>query len=462
MELSPRSSSICTRLRNPGGTRQEVRRPCLALLAVLLAGSAMQTLAASDVREEIDTAYPQAEALYLDLHRHPELSLHEQQTAARLAAGLRKLGYQVATGVGGTGVVGVLKNGTGKVVLLRTELDALPVEERTGLPYASTVRTKDDNGAEVSVMHACGHDIHMASWYETALLMAGARDRWSGTLVLIGQPAEEMGDGARAMLKDGLFTRFPHPDYALAIHDDARFPAGLIGYHAGPIMSNVDTINVTIFGVGGHGARPEATIDPIVIASRTVLALQTIVSREISPFDPAVLTVGSIHGGTKSNIIPAEVKLELTVRSLTDAVRDHLVSGIERIAKAEAAAAGAPRAPQIDNIDRGYALVNDPDLTKRVATALLRDLGQQQVQDLPPEMVSEDFSEYARAGVPTLMLRIGAVERSRYEAATKSGQALPSLHSPLFAPDREPTIKAAVAAEVTALRELMPPSSAAH
>jgi len=427
--------------------------PILGLAGLLLLAGRGQ---AQSVAAEVDAIYSQSETLYIDLHRHPELSLHEQQTAAKLAAGLRGLGYAVTSGVGRTGVVGILKNGDGPVVMLRTELDALPVEEKTGLPYASTVRTKDDNGVDVGVMHACGHDIHMASWMGTARIMASARTRWRGTLMLIGQPAEEDGDGAKAMLADGLFTRFPRPDYAVAVHDDARDPAGLIGYHAGPLLANVNSVKITIFGRGGHGARPESTVDPIVIAARTVLALQTIVSRETSPFDPAVITVGSIHGGTRPNIIPGEVNLELTVRSLSEEVRQHLLSAIERIAKAEAAAAGAPREPLVEVSEGGYALVNDPATTQRVAAALVRELGPQQVRDTPPEMVSEDFSEFQRAGVPTLMLRVGAVERSKYDAAMKTGAALPSLHSALFIPDREPTIKAAVAAEVIMLRELMP------
>jgi amidohydrolase len=426
-------------------------------MAFLLLVGARQALSAGAVSAEVDAVYPQSETLYLDLHRHPELSGHERQTAATLAVALRALGYGVTTGVGGTGVVGVLKNGDGPAVMLRTELDALPVEEKTGLPYASTVRTKDDNGADVGVMHACGHDIHMASWVGTARIMASARSSWRGTLILIGQPAEEAGDGANAMLADGLFTRFPRPDYALAVHDDARYPAGIIGFHSGPIMSHVDSLKITIFGRSGHGARPESTVDPIVIAARTVVALQTIVSREISPFDPAVITVGSIHGGTRPNIIPADVTLEVSVRALSDGVRTHLLKSIDRITKAEAAAAGAPREPLIEISEGGYALVNDPALTQRVAGALLRELGAGQVMDTPPEMVSENFSDYQHAGVPTLMLRIGAVEQATYDAAQKSGDSLPSLHSALFAPDRGPTIKAAVEAEVVALRELMPP-----
>lgn len=434
-------------------------RNCLLALASLMFAVVGQAQTTPRVMDEVNAVYPKVEPLYLDIHRHPELSFHEQQTAMKLAAGLRELGYEVSTGVGRTGVVGVLKNGSGPTVMLRTEMDALPVEEKTGLPYASTVRTKDDNGADVGVAHACGHDAHMAAWMATARIMASARNRWRGTLVLIGQPAEEAVGGAKGMLADGLFTRFPRPDYALAVHDDARYPAGIIGYHAGPLLANVDSVSITIYGKGGHGARPESTVDPIVIAARTVLSLQTIVSRENSPFDPAVVTVGSIHGGTRPNIIPPEVKLELSVRSFTEPVRQHLLNAIDRIAKAEAAAAGAPREPLIVRDDPAFALVNDPDMTKRAAAALTRELGPQQLRDLPPEMASEDFSEFQRAGVPTLMLRVGAVNPAKYAAAQKSGEDLPSLHSPLFAPDREPTIKAAVAAEVVTLRELMPAST---
>jgi amidohydrolase len=428
----------------------------LHIVAVLLAiNGANASAQAQNIRAEVDAAYPQAETLYLHLHQHPELSGHEQQTAATLAAGLRELGFDVTTGVGRTGIVGVLKNGNGPVVLLRTELDALPVQEQTNLPYASTVKTKDDNGVEVSVMHACGHDVHMSAWMATARIMANTRNRWAGTLVLIGQPAEEIVSGAAWMISDGLLTRFPRPDYALAVHDDARFPAGIIGYHAGPILSNSDSMRITIYGLGGHGARPETTVDPVVIAARTVLTLQTIVSREVSPLDSAVVTVGAMHAGTKANIIPAEARLDLSVRSLTDSVRDKLLRSIERIAKAEAAAAGAPREPLVERMDGTSALVNDPALTRRVADALLRDLGSETVKDVPPEMASEDLSQIQRAGVPTLMLRIGAVEQSTYDAAAKSAAPLPSLHSPLFAPDREKTIKASIAAEVLSLRELM-------
>jgi amidohydrolase len=429
----------------------------LAAIVARPAGPQAPQGAEAGVRGEAAAVYPQVEPLYQDLHQHPELSLHEQRTATTLADGLRDLGFDVTTGVGGTGIVGVLRNGPGPTVLVRTELDALPVTEDTGLPYASTVRTTTDAGVDVGVMHACGHDVHMAAWMGTARVMSTARGRWSGTLVLAGQPAEEVVRGAKAMIADGLLTRFPRPDYALAVHDDPRLPAGVVGYHAGPILTNMDGLDITVFGRGGHGAHPEATVDPIVLASRLVLGLQTIVSREISPFEAAVITVGSIHGGTKNNIIPDEVRLQLTVRSFTPEVREHLLSAIARQAKAEAAAAGAPREPRIDHVEGTTALVNDPDLTARVARALARELGRD-VADAPPEMASEDFSEFAAAGIPTLMLRVGATAPARLERAAASGDPVPSLHSAHFAPVPGPTITSAIAAELVALRTLMPPA----
>jgi hippurate hydrolase len=340
--------------------------------------------------------------------------------------------------------------------MLRTELDALPVQENTGLAFASTVRVKDPTGVDVPVMHACGHDLHMASWVSTARIMANSRSTWKGTLVMIGQPAEETGAGAKAMVDDGLFTKFPKPDYALAIHDDARRPAGEIAFHAGPALSNADALTIRIFGRGGHGARPETTIDPVVIAARTVLALQTIVSREMSPFNPTVITVGSIHGGTKNNVIPDEVVLQLTVRSFTTPVREQLLASIERVVKAEAAAAGATKVPTIERIPTADALVNDSALTRRVSAALVRAMGGSNAVAGEAEMVSEDFSVFQLAGIPSLQLRVGAVAPAKFAAAMKSGETLPSLHSSGFAPDLEPTMKAAIMAEVISLRELMP------
>jgi len=431
----------------------------LTSAAVLLAVAVATPLHAQrtgGVGAEVDAVYAKGEALYVDLHKAPELSFHETATATRIAAELRSLGFDVTTGVGGTGVVAVLKNGAGPTVLLRTELDALPVTEATGLSFASTVHTKDDNGADVGVMHACGHDLHMAAVVSTARIMAGDRTRWRGTLVVIGQPAEERTSGARAMIADGLLTRFPRPDFVIAVHDDPRYPSGTIGYHAGPILSNSDAITIRIFGRGGHGARPETTVDPVVIAARTVLTLQTIVSREISPFDQAVITVGAIHGGTKRNIIPDEVRLDLTVRSFTDPVRQHLRSAIERVAKAEAAAAAAPKEPSIELSEPTYALVNDTALTTRISSMLVRELGSTRVRDFPAEGASEDFSEFQRAGIPTLMLKIGATEPAMYEKAMREGTTVPSLHSASFKPDLAPTLKAAITAELLTLRELMP------
>jgi amidohydrolase len=422
----------------------------------LLVGAPLYAQAGATLSAEVQSVYAGAEALYFHLHQHPELSFHETETAARIAAELRALGYDVTTGVGRVGVVAVLKNGAGPTVMLRTELDALPIVESNGLAYASTVRTKDDAGTEVGVMHACGHDLHMAALVASARIMAGSRGRWRGTLVLIGQPAEETLGGAKAMIGDGLLTRFPRPDYVIAVHDDPRYPSGSVGYHAGPILSNSDALTIRMFGRGGHGARPETTIDPIVLAARTVLALQSVVSREVSPFESAVVTVGSIHGGTKHNIIPDDVTLQLTVRSFTQPMRERLLSAIDRIVKGEAAVAGATRAPSIERVQTTNALVNDSALTRRIAGALVRGLGAERVLDNAPEMASEDLSEFPIAGVPTLMMKVGASSPAAVEAASKGGPPLPSLHNSKFLPDREATLKTAIAAEVLALRELMP------
>jgi amidohydrolase len=398
---------------------------------------------------------PDLVALYVDLHRNPELSLHEEGTAAKLAERLRRLGFEVTTRVGGTGVVGVLRNGAGPTVALRTELDALPVEEKTGLPYASAVKAKNDAGVEVPVMHACGHDVHMTVWVGTAARMAAARGSWHGTLVLVAQPAEEVVKGAKAMLADGLFSRFPKPDYMVALHDSPMLPAGKVGYRPGYALASADSVDVTIFGKGGHGARPETTIDPVVIAARTVLALQTIVSRETDPQQPAVVTVGSIHGGTKHNIIPDEVKLQLTVRAFSREVRRHVLDAIGRIARAEAAAAGASREPEVRVAESTPATFNDPKLTARVAAALRRRIGDDNVIETPPQMGSEDFSEYGLAGVPAVQLALGAADPEALAKAHAAGVELPSLHSSLFAPDRDPTLRTGVAAEEAMLLDLL-------
>jgi hippurate hydrolase len=438
-----------------------MRYPAVVLFGLLaFAGSgASQTAWTTPTSAEVDAVYPDIETLYIDLHRSPELAFQEVQTAAKLAARVRALGYEVTTGVGRTGIVAVMKNGPGSTVMLRTELDALPVEEKTGLPFASQVVVKNSNGQSTPVMHACGHDIHMAAWAGTARLMAEHKDRWHGTLVMVGQPAEEGGGGAAAMLKDGLFTRFPLPDFALSLHDDDTMPAGTIGYHPGPFRSMSDAVTIIVHGRGGHAAMPMNTVDPVVLASRIVLALQTIVSRENNPTDPVVITVGSIHGGTQANIIPDEVRLQLSVRTYTLEVRRKTLAAIRRIARGEAISAGAFREPEIITSDDSAVslttVYNDPALTARLAAALKTALGDKSVVEMPAKMTSEDFAEYWNTGkVPSALLHIGAVNASRFAEIQKTGIPGPAPHSPEWAPDREPTLKGAIRAEVTELLEL--------
>jgi amidohydrolase len=408
---------------------------------------------------EVDAIYPDIEALYIDLHRNPELAFQEVETAAKLAARVKALGYEVTTGVGRTGIVAVMKNGTGPTVMLRTELDALPVEEKTGLPFASKVVIKSSSGQSTPVMHACGHDIHMSAWAGTARLMAEHKDRWHGTLLLVGQPAEEGGaGGALAMLKDGLFTRFPRPDFALSLHDDDTMPAGTIGYHPGPFRAMSDGVTIVVHGRGGHAAMPMNTVDPVVLAARIVIGLQTIVSRENNPIDPVVITVGSIHGGTQANVIPDEVRLQLSVRTYTPEVRRKTLAAIRRIARGEAISAGAPREPEVitpgDNATEAV-VYNYPALTARLAAALKAGLGAKTVVEMPAKMTSEDFAQYWVTGkVPSALLHIGAVNAAKFAEIQKTGVPGPAPHSPEWAPDREPTLKAAIRAEVTELLEL--------
>jgi hippurate hydrolase len=409
----------------------------------------------SPTPQQIDAIYPQMRALYEDLHRNPELSLHEEKTEAKIADQLRKLGFEVTTGVGNTGVVGVLKNGAGPTVMIRAELDALPVLEKTGLPYASHATTHNDQGIEVPVMHACGHDLHMSAGMGTAALLAQNKDRWHGTFVYVGQPAEERIQGATAMIKDGLFTRFPKPDFAFAIHDTSFAPAGAVYYVSGFAMSNADSLDVTIYGKGGHGSAPELTVDPIVIAARTILSWQTIISREKNPQDPGVITVGTIHGGTKNNIIPDDVKLQLTVRSYTDAVRQQLLTAIERVVDGEAAAAGAEKKPSVTRTEGVRAVYNDPAITQRITASLESVLGKEKVIQGRPIMASDDFAEFAHEGVPSMMLNLGMINPAKFQAAQKSGEVLPGPHSSLFAPDEEPSLKTGILVETIAVLELL-------
>ncbi len=407
------------------------------------------------ISEQLSAMYPDVESFYFDLHKNPELAFNEYLTANKLAERVKALGYEVTTGVGGTGVVAILRNGPGPTAMLRTEMDALPVQEKTGLSFASTVVTNNAAGETIPVMHACGHDIHMSAWYGTAKLMADNRALWHGTLMLVGQPAEEIVQGSAAMLKDGLFTRFPKPDYALSVHDESTLPSGQVGYHAGYFRAAADTVTITIFGQGGHGAAPHDTIDPIVIAARTVMALQTVVSRENNPMDPVVITVGSIHGGTQANIIPDQVKLQLTVRTFKESVRGRVHSAIAREVKGEALAANAPKEPLIEARRGVDAVYNDPELTERMVKILRIAMGPQEVVEMPAKMTSEDFANYGLAGVKAVLLHIGAVEPTRLDAAMKSGMPLPGPHSPQWAPEYKPTIKAAITAETSILLDLL-------
>jgi len=414
-----------------------------------------QNSSSNGLVSEVQSVYPQVQALYIDLHEHPELSLHEVNTAAKLAAQLHRLGYEVTEHVGGNGVVAILRNGNGPVIMLRTELDALPVLEKTELPYASHVTTKDDQGHEVPVMHACGHDIHMAALVGTAEIMAKTRNQWHGTLMLIGQPAEERVGGAKMMLADGLFTRFPKPSVGIALHTTNDLPAGKVGITQGYMSSNSDAVDITIYGRGGHGAKPQTAIDPIVIAAKTILNLQTIISREIKPGDPAVITVGYIQGGTKNNIIPDEVRMGLTVRSYSAETRKHLLAGIERVTKAEAEAAAAPKPPLVQVTESTDAMYNDPKLSDQLAPVLRQALGADNVVVMPPLMASEDYSVYEAAGVPSLYYQLGVADPQQFADAQAKGVNLPANHSPFFAPDMEPSLKTAIESEVALLRSLM-------
>ncbi len=439
--------------------------PCRFIAALLIASlpvwSGAETPAEAlraQVRARVEAEYASLEELYKDLHAHPELSFQEVQTSRKIATGLRAAGFEVTENVGGHGVVGVLRNGPGPTVLVRTDMDALPVKEQTGLPFASTVRTKDDKGNEVGVMHACGHDMHMACFIGTARTLVALKDRWQGTLLFIGQPAEERIAGAKAMLADGLFKRFPRPDLCVALHDSPEIRAGWIGCTEGHAMASSDSVDILVRGIGGHGAAPHATKDPIVLSAEIVMALQTIVSREIKPTEPAVITVGSIHGGTKHNIIPDEVRLQLTLRSYADAVREQQLAAIRRITRGLAQAAGLPEElmPVVTvGTNNTKAVFNDPALTKRLAATFETWFGKEKVVQSPPVMASEDFGLYGRtAGVPSCLFWLGAVDPAQWEQSHRTGRLLPSLHNSHFHPQCEPTLKTGVTAMTAAVLEL--------
>jgi amidohydrolase len=441
------------------------------IILLLLAFSLVSELRAENSPQQIaDQELPSLLAIYKDVHTHPELSTQEKRTSELVAKELKAAGCEVTDHIGkydepgltGYGVVGVMKNGEGPVVLVRTDMDALPVEEETGLPYASKVTAKNKAGEEVHVMHACGHDVHIATFIGVARALAKLKDQWHGTILFVGQPAEEAFGGARALLKDGLYTRFPKPDYALGFHDNAQMEIGEIGVTSGYTYANVNSVNVTVPGVGGHGAYPHKTKDPIVLSAEIINMWQTIASRENNPIDPIVITVGSIHGGTKHNIIPNEVKMQLTVRTYKADVRERVLAAIERIAKGCATAAGWPqdKMPQVHVLKDEFvpATYNNPELTKRLVGVWKRSLGENKVEMVDPTMGGEDFSEYSLPdhSIPAVDFHVGAVAPEKIAASKKPGAPpLPSLHSSKFAPVPEPTIRTGLIAMTSAVLDLM-------
>lgn len=432
----------------------------MALLALgVVAGEAAAQ--PDDLRARIAADMPGLLAIYRDLHQHPELAFQEVRSAKIMADAARKAGFTVTEKVGKTGVVAVLANGPGPTVMIRADMDALPVAEQTGLPFSSKARGQAAGG-ETGLMHACGHDTHMTAWIATARLMAARKAEWSGTLVMIGQPAEETGEGAKAMLDDGLYTRFPKPDYALAFHDMAGVPAGKITYASGPAMANVDSVDIEVRGVGGHGAAPHTTKDPIVLASAIVMRLQTLVSRENNPVEPAVVTVGSFHAGSRYNIISDSAKLQLTVRSFTDEQRARLNDGIKRIVAGEAMASGVPEALMpVIKYGEGFtpSLINEPGFTAEVMGPLKERFGADRVAIAPPIMPGEDFSRYRRAdpaNIQSVMFWVGGEDPAKIAEAERTGKPLPSLHSPFWAPDAEKVIGTAAEALTSAAIRLMP------
>ena len=441
----------------------------LRLSLPLLVASALLTHAAPTPQQLADAELPALLTIYKDLHAHPELSGKEEKTSAFIAKELKAVGCEVTEKVGkydkpgmiGYGVVGVMKNGAGPTIMVRTDLDGLPVEEETGVPYASKDTQKNDEGKEVRTMHACGHDIHMSTFIGVARNMAKLKEQWKGTIVFVGQPAEEIGSGAKAMVADGLFTRFPKPDFAIGLHDSAQMAAGMVGVTDGYIYANVDSVDVTVKGLGGHGAYPHKTKDPIVLAAKIIDGWQTIVSREVEPIDSAVVTVGSIHAGTKHNIIPDEVKMQLTVRSYKQETRKAVLAAIERIAKGMALAAGMPedRMPIVTVRDKEFtpSTYNEPELTKRVAASLKAALGADHFEETEPTMGGEDFSVFSGEdhAIPACMFTVGAVDPKLMAESKKNGTALPSLHSSKFAPVPEPTIRAGLIGMTATLLDLM-------
>ena len=400
-----------------------------------------------------DDLLAKLESTYKDIHANPELSMQERRTAGIAANWLREQGYEVTEGVGGTGVVGLLRNGEGATVLLRADMDALPMRENTGLPYASTKTGNDpSSGRETGIAHSCGHDMHVAWLMGVTQILAANKDKWHGTVVAVFQPGEETGEGAQAMVDDGLIKRFPKPDIALGQHV-MSLPAGQTRLRSGTLLSRSDSLKVTLFGRGGHGSAPETTVDPVVMAAATVMRLQTVISREIAPTDNAAVTVGSLQAGSSANIIPNEAVLQLNIRTFDDQVRDQVLSSIKRIVTGEAAASGAPKPPAITMLGQFPLTVNDEDATRKVAEALRQRLGEEQVRPTSPGSASEDFTVISRAwNVPSVYWFVGGIDPKKFAEAERTGSLneLPSNHSPEFAPVIEPTLRAGIEAMLAA------------
>lgn len=431
----------------------------------LLVSASLCSLAQSSVKKDavekiVDAQYSSLEQLYKNLHEHPELAEHEKETSKIIADELKKLGFEVFEKIGGYGLAGVLKNGAGPTLLIRADMDALPIEEKTGLPFASKAKGMNAAGNEVSVMHACGHDLHMSVFIGTARVLSQLRKQWKGTLVLIAQPAEEVGFGADKMLKDGLYNKVPYPDYALALHNNATLPSGTIGYNVKNFMASVDMMNISVFGKGGHGAAPHQTVDPIVLSSQMIQAFQLIVSREINPLEPAVITVGSIHGGTVHNIIPDEVRLQLTLRSYSPEVREQIKTSINNKAKYLALQAGLPpeKAPLI-TINEGLvpATINDEKLVRQLLPVFEAAIGSKNVIEVQPSMIGEDFSRFANheKKSPLCMFWLGTASPEKISKSQKSGVPLPSLHTSMYAPDLTPSMKTGILAMSVAALSLL-------
>ncbi len=434
-------------------------RGCLTASAFFLCAS-LAHAAPTSLSADVNATLPELMGVYKHLHANPELSNAEKNTSAFMAAKAKALGFEVTEQVGGYGVVAILKNGNGPTVLIRADMDGLPVTEQTGLKFASRQTAITDTGIESGVMHACGHDTHMTAWLGTAEQMVANKDKWSGTLMMILQPAEEQGNGAYDMLQDNLYQRFGRPDYALAFHDSAGLPAGQIGYTSGFALANVDSVDIKIKGIGAHGAYPHMGVDPIVIGSRIVTSLQTLVSREIDPLDSAVVTVGSFRAGTKHNIISDNATLLLTVRSYSDETRQHLLDGIKRIAKAEAMAAGLPDEllPEV-TVQSPYtpATYNVPEFTEQMASVFKAELGDDRVQAVKPVMGGEDFGRYYRADkrIQSMIFWVGGVPADKWQAHLQGKEELPSLHSPFWAPDAQKVVETATRALTRASLTLM-------